>query len=223
MKFESLRQKLQVRPFLETQEIEILLEKPEHAALPRICRWVSQGKLIQLRRGKYLLTSQFQVKPADPFFISNYLYRPSYVSLYSALEYYQLIPEAVFGVQAITTRQTAIWDTKLGQFRYFSTTPERFFGYISVKLGDGEQQTALIAEPEKSLIDVCYFSTGEWTQARWEELRIQNYAEVNPARLADYAQRMKNRRVERGIQSLISLLKKRRNFEKPGPGNHSKC
>jgi predicted transcriptional regulator of viral defense system len=210
MKFESLRQKLQVRPFFETPEIESLLEKPEHAALPRICRWISQGKLIQLRRGKYLLPSKYQVKSADPFFISNYLYRPSYVSLYTALEYYQLIPETVFGVQAVTTRQTAVWDTILGQFRYFSTTPERFFGYISVKLGDGEQQTALIAEPEKVLTDVCYFSSGEWTRSRWAELRLQNYATINPARLADYAKRMKNRRVERGIQCLISLLKNKK-------------
>ena len=206
MKFESLRQKLQSRPFFETLEAEALFGKGECEALPRISRWVRQGKLIQLRRGKYLLPPRFQIKPTDPFYVSNYLFRPSYVSLFSALQYYRLIPEAVFEIQAVTTRQTATWDTVLGQFRYFSTKTDRFFGYSMVTMGDGEQQTVLIAKPERALIDICYFYSGEWTSDRWRELRLQNREKIECERLLQFAHKMKSRKVERSIQNLLKVI-----------------
>ncbi|HPC36872.1 MAG TPA: hypothetical protein P5268_09580 [Candidatus Marinimicrobia bacterium] len=208
MKFETLRQKLQKRPFFESLEIETLLGQSEQAALPRISRWVNQGKLIQLRRGKYLLPPQYQVLSANPFYISNYLYCPSYVSLYTALQYYGCIPEAVKVIQAVTTRQTASWETAIGRFQYFSIKPERFFGYTEIKFGNGEQQRALIADLEKALIDVCYFSPGEWNLNRWSELRLQHCELINLERLRDYSAQMKSIKIERSIDQLIELLRR---------------
>jgi len=61
----------------------------------RLSRWRSQGKLIQLRRGRYLLSEEHRRFEVADFYIANCLYRPSYVSLQSALEHYDMIPEAV--------------------------------------------------------------------------------------------------------------------------------
>jgi len=208
MNFDTLRQKLQTRPFFESLEIEALLGQSEEEALPRISRWVNQGKLIQLRRGKYLLPLQYQTLPANPFYISNYLYRPSYVSLYTSLQYYGCIPEAVKTIQAVTTRQTASWETAIGHFQYFSIKPERFFGYTEIKFGNGEQQRALIADLEKALIDVCYFSIGEWNLNRWSELRLQQCELINLERLRDYTTQMRSIKIERSINQLLKLLQR---------------
>jgi len=209
MKFETLQYQFKDRPFFETPEVIALFDQTERQLLPRISRWVRQGKLIRLRRGKYLLPSPYQNRPAHPYYISNYLYRPSFISLYTALQYYQCIPEEVAAIQGVTTRQTATWNTGLGRFRYFCTTPDRFFGYSKIILGDGEQQSALIADRERALIDVCYFSTGEWTRSRWTELRLQHCESIKIERLIEYTEKMKSQKLERSIRQLIELLKKR--------------
>jgi len=209
MKFEDLKYKLMDRPFFETQEAVILSGQPERQVLPRISRWVSQGKLIQLRRGKYVLAPRYQQRAPDHFYISNYLYRPSFVSLYTALQYYQCIPEEVHVIQGVTTRQTAAWGTGMGRFQYFSTTPNRFFGYSKVIMGNGEQQSALIADLERALIDVCYFSSGEWTTSRWLELRLQNCELINIKKLLEYTGLMESRKLECSIHQLIEFLNNR--------------
>lgn len=112
-------------------------------------------------------------------------------------------------IQAVTTRQTVNWANDFGRFRYFSTKPERFFGYTEIKLGNGEQQNALIADPEKVLIDICYFSAGEWNVNRWSELRLQHLEIIDTARLHDYSARMKSLKIERSINQLLKLLSNR--------------
>ncbi len=209
MKFETLQYQFKNRPFFETPEVIALFDQTERQVLPRISRWVRQGKLIQLRRGKYLLPSRYQNRPAHPYYISNYLYRPSFISLYTALQHYQCIPEEVAVIQGVTTRQTATWETGLGRFQYFYTIPDRFFGYSKIILGDGEQLSALIADPERALIDVCYFSAGEWTISRWSELRLQHCELIKVERLIEYTEKMRSQKLERSIRQLIELLKKR--------------
>lgn len=205
MNINRLRQKLADRPFFESPELAALFDQSAAAVLPRLSRWVHQGKLIKLRRGRYLLPPQYQRRLAAPEYIANYLYRPSYVSMYSALQYYNLIPETVNLYQSITTRQTAFWDTPAGRFQYLSTGPERFFGYTPTRLGNTRQQTALMADPEKALIDVCYFTNGDWTSRRWSELRLQNCHLINRDKLLEYATRMNSRKIDIGIKQLINF------------------
>jgi len=206
MKYEELERIFKTRPFFETYELVTLFNEPEPQIMSRISRWVKQGKLIRLRRGKYLLASPYQKKGADLFYISNYLYTPSFISLFTALQHYHCIPEEVHVIQAITTRQTAAWDTSIGRFRYFSTVPDRFFGYSKMSLGDSEQQNAYIADVERALVDICYFSTGEWEQKRWSELRLQNVERFSADRLQEYAGRLKSQKVQRGIRQLLDYL-----------------
>ncbi len=206
MKFEEIEHRFNNRPFFETIELVTLFDEPESQIMSRISRWVKQGKLIRLRRGKYLLAPLYQKKGVDTFCISNYLYTPSFVSLFTALQHYQCIPEEVHVIQAITTRQTAAWNTSVGRFQYFSTMPERFFGYSKMSLGDSEQQNAYVADVERALVDICYFSTGEWALERWSALRVQNIERISADRLQEYATRLKSPKVQRGIGQLREYL-----------------
>lgn len=206
MKFEDLIQQFKTRPFFETSELLVLFDEPEAQIMARLSRWVKQNKLLQLRRGKYLLADSYQKYPADPFYISNYLYPPSFISLYTALHYYGCIPEEVHRIQAVTSRQTKSWDTHLGRFQYVSTQPDRFFGYTRVVLGRGEQQLAYIADLERALLDVCYFSTGEWTPSRWKELRLQNVDQIDLKRLQDITSDLKSLKLSQGVSHLIHYL-----------------
>ncbi|NOZ74868.1 MAG: hypothetical protein GXO90_05745 [FCB group bacterium] len=204
MKYDELIQKFAQRPFFETGELLTLFDEPELQVMARLSRWVSDGKLIRLRRGKYLLPTLYQKEPAHPFYISNYLYTPSYISFYSALQYYQMIPEHVPRIQALTTKQTASWDTILGAFSYSSAKQSRFFGYTLHTLGTGSQQRAYIATPEKALLDICLSQAGEWTEKRWLGLRLNNMELIHAEVLDEYVCRLNRTKAYRAIQALTS-------------------
>src|SRR5271169_3255224 len=71
----------------------------------RLVEWQHKGYVRKLVN-KWYFFSECVVDDHLLFRMSNCIYRPSYVSLESALAYYHLIPEAVYTQKAITTRKT---------------------------------------------------------------------------------------------------------------------
>lgn len=210
MKFRTLVEAFGDRPFFESREIVALFDEPPLQVQARLSRWVKRGWLIQLRRGKYLLANGYRREEPSVYFISNYLYRPSYVSLYSALEFHGLIPEAVEVVQAVTTRHGKEWSTFLGRFRYDSLKRERFWGYrdysSTAETTGFKQKKFLLALPEKAMIDLFYLYEGEWTRERIGELRFQNLEQMNPEVLVESARRFDSPKVSRAVERFLSLF-----------------
>jgi len=101
-------------------EIELLL-----AGIPnpdpfkvQISRWEKAGKLIQLKRGVYLLADAYRkIEVYEPY-IASILEKPSYLSLEKALEHYDLIPEAVSVYTSVTTKRPAKFSSPVGIFSY---------------------------------------------------------------------------------------------------------
>ena len=210
MKYDDLLKTFSNRPFFETADLLTLFPEEESQILPRLSRWVAAGKLVRLRRGKYLLPSHYQTPAPHPFYISNYLYSPSYVSLYTALEYYKLIPEHTQVIQAVTTRDTRAWKTSLGSFHYQSLKTNRFSGYGLIQVGNHSQQRALIASPEKALVDLCLLNSGEWDVERWRSLRMQNTANLDPDVLSVFSTDIPSKKLTRGMEALIQYLRETR-------------
>ena len=187
----------------------MLFDEPPSQVQARLSRWVSQDRLIQLRRGKYLLRPADRRQEASLYFVSNYLYRPSYVSLLSALEFHGLIPEAVGVVQAVTTRRRNHWETPLGRFHYDSLDRNRFWGYreyTSTAVTPVPLQARfLLAVPEKALIDLFYLYPGEWTRERIEEMRFQNLDELSHDQLLLAAVRFESPKVRRAVHFLTEV------------------
>lgn len=209
MKFQNLVQTFRDRPFLETREVEALFDEPPLQIQARLSRWVQQGRLVQLRRGKYLLSKAYRREEPSLYLISNYLSRPSYVSLYSALEFHGLIPEAVAVIQAVTAQHGRKWQTPLGEFHYYSLKPSRFWGYrestSARDLPVSSQKKFLLAVPEKALIDLFYLYEGEWTPERIEELRLQNLEQIDPGLLMESAGKFQSLKVSRAVDRLLQI------------------
>ena len=206
MKYDNLLECLSNRPFFETADLLTLFNESEKQILPRLSRWVRQEKLIRLRRGKYMLPERYQKQAPHPFYISNYLYSPSYISLFTALEYYKLIPEHTPMIQAVTTRDTRHWQTPYGNFQYHSLKTDRFSGYRMIQLGDHSQPGALMATPEKALIDICLLNSGEWNLKRWGSLRLQHTEVLDTDVLIEEASRIPSRKLARGVTAFIQYL-----------------
>lgn len=125
----------------------------------KISEMINKGELIALRRGLYVAGPELDLPIPDRFVIANHLRGPSYISLESALSYWNLIPERVYEVSSVTTKTTASYNTPLGRFSFqHLSTPYYSFGIRSVRLTP--LQTALIASPEKAVCDKIILTSG---------------------------------------------------------------
>ncbi|MBN2097694.1 MAG: hypothetical protein JW714_04360 [Candidatus Omnitrophica bacterium] len=187
-------------PFIET---EILLAgmSDAKAVKVQISRWQQVGKIIQLKRGVYLLAAPYRkVKIFEPS-LASVLKKPSYLSLEKALEYYDLIPEAVPVYTSVTTKRPRRFTSAAGIFDYRHIKTALFWGYSSVTVN---QQTGFIASPEKALLDFFYLKGVKVSVEYLSELRLQNVSKIDLQRLFDYGRRFK----KPGILSVCAVIEK---------------
>ena len=125
----------------------------------KISEMIKSGELISLRRGLYVPGPEFDLPIPNGFVIANHLRGPSYISLESALSYWDLIPERVHEISSVSTKTSKIYQTSLGRFSFqHLATPYYSFGIRSIRLT--EFQTAMIASPEKALCDKIVLTAG---------------------------------------------------------------
>jgi len=174
------------------------------ANIPRqLSRWVSSGRLIQLRKGLYTLAEPYcKIKP-HPFLIANKMKRASYVSMQSALVYHGLIPEYVPSVTSVSTGRPERVSTLLGNyiFRHIKTT--WFYDYRNIDIGQG--QSAFIASPEKALLDLVYLTPGSDNIAYLTELRLQNAEVLDLTRMIQLAEKSGSHKLIRAARKIEYL------------------
>lgn len=193
MKFEELLSLAQAWPVIESKNLVACGHEPRALAV-QLSRWVDQGRLMRLRRGLYLLRPPYQrVRPSRAY-VANLLSRPSFVSFESGLAFHGLIPEDTPLVQSVTTGRPRGFVTELGDFAYRHVAPTRFFGYREYPTEVG---SALIATPERALLDLLYFAKGPWDEARVRELRLQNLEGLDLDRLESQAKRFDSPRLRK--------------------------
>lgn len=166
-----------------TRDIEKLFPKFDTR---RLVEWQRKG-YIQKLINKWYLFADVPMNERLRYRISNCLYRPSYISLESALSHYGLIPEAVYSVQNITTRKTIAYDTIAGTFNYRSIKAHLFFGY---EVDNSQTIPLLIASPEKAILDYLYLNHQLNNTEDIEGLRLNltTFNEtINKDRLTSYA------------------------------------
>jgi hypothetical protein len=88
----------------------------------------------------------------EPFLIANHLRGPSYVSLESALSYWNMIPERAYETSSVTIKTSKLYKTPVGRFSYQQLKiPYYSYGIKNIKYSS--KQTILIASREKALCD----------------------------------------------------------------------
>jgi predicted transcriptional regulator of viral defense system len=163
----------------------------------QLSRWTAAGRLVQLRRGVYAFGQAEAVgrRTPEPFGLANRLVRASYVSTESALAYHGLIPEYVPVVTSVTARRPGRFDTPLGSFVYRHVKPAMLWGYRSVPVT--REATALIADPEKALVDLFYLEPASAAPEFLDGLRLQNLDRIDLEGLVGMATRTGLARVVR--------------------------
>jgi len=132
-------------------------------------RWVRQGYLVKLRNGYYSFPEYLGDRDFA-FFVANRIYRPSYISLHTALAFYGLIPESVIQITSVSSMKTVTFENRFGTYTYQTLQPKLMFGYDARALPGN--RTLLFATPEKALLDLLYLYPFYNSAQEMEALRM---------------------------------------------------
>ncbi len=202
MRYEKLQEIVGDEPLFETGLL--LAGDVDPASVRRqLSRLTASGRLLQLRRGLYALAPPYRKVKPHPFLVANHIVRPSYVSLQSALAHHGIIPEHVPVVTSVTTSRPGLWNTALGDFAYRHIKKELFFGYYVEDLGGG--QTAMVATPEKALLDLLYLQPASDREAYLQELRLENLESLDLDSLQDLAEDASSPKLRRAVNRLEKM------------------
>ena len=168
-----------------------------------LVRWTSQGLLIRLRQGYYTFP-EYKEKPGYSYYFANRIYRPSYISLHTALSFYDIIPEAVTQITSITSMKTASFTNSFGDYVYRTVKDELMFGYDLKSVAD--DLTFAIATPAKALTDLLYLYPFYNSEKELQELRLDEdylHEKMDKQLLNEFAMRFKSKALEHRIERLI--------------------
>ena len=178
-----------------------------------LTRWTKKGLLFRLRQEWYAFPELLQ-RPDFARYIAGRIYRPSYISLHTALSIYGLIPEAVSSITSVSTLKTARFENAFGQYTYQNVKPELFFGYKPVLLPlntaiiNAPKQAWMLAHPEKALLDLLYLYPFYNSEEEIEQLRLDDdymTGELNLGRLSEYQEKIGNKALDARVKILLKI------------------
>lgn len=178
--------------------------------LMNLVRWQEKGYILKIRNRWYVFNDVESSENIE-WLAANLIYAPSYISLHTALSWYNLIPEMIATTTSVTTRKTNRFSTPLGSFDYHSIKPELFvFGYVFEDMdstGNGAGRQILVATPQKSLLDFFYINSFYNTERDIQDLRL-NETELEKIIVPEfyqYLERYQSKALDKRIQKLTKL------------------
>jgi len=171
----------------------------------RLVEWQNKGYIKKIV-DKYYVFSDTEMNDELLYFISNRIYQPSYISLETALRYYNLIPENVYTVTAVSSKRTYLFSSGIANFQYRKIKPGLIFGYKAIK---NKNFTYKIAEIEKNILDYFYLNPQIKTKEHFEEMRfnssefLENY---DNEKLMKYLEVFSNKSLSKRIKNFISFI-----------------
>ena len=158
MKYPELR-KLSTRPYFTYEDVSDTLRITPASAKVLCSRYVEKGLFIRLKKNLYILREKWTQNLSQDFFrLSNMLQVPSYISLMSALSYYDVTTQVQRGIiESICIKRTLKKEIDDVSFFFYKIRNDLFFDFIK----DGD---FFIATKEKAFLDAVYlYSFGKYT------------------------------------------------------------
>lgn len=135
-----------------------------------ISRFLKRKEIYRLKNGLYVSADFFYKnmnRISYAFYLANIIRTPSYVSSWTALQYYNLTTEAIHSVTSVTPKVTRDYKTRAGNFAYQSINKELFSDFFLKK----EKFDFFIASPGKALFDLLYFKTRQFRGLTLEKIK----------------------------------------------------
>ena len=155
----------------------------------------------------YLMSDLYSKMPAHPFAVANALKKASYVSLQSALAHHGMIPEFVPVTTSVTTGRPEELSTPMGRFQFRHVNVGLFSGFGEMEVA--RDQMALLASPEKALVDLLYLTPHSDRVDYLRELRLERPRGLDLEGLHAIVERYRSAKIERAVERLLELWENR--------------
>ena len=135
------------------QDVAKILSISEDSARVLCTRYVKQKYLIRPKRNFYILKERWDnITPNQRLELANILQVPSYISLMTALSFYEYTTQVQQKfIESISLYRTFTKDIEGVVFNYSRIKRDYYFGF-------SKKNNIFIAFPEKALIDSLYLS-----------------------------------------------------------------
>lgn len=179
MQFQQVVYKRAKTPFFTTGEIERSFRRLGVNSVQVsgvLNRAVKRDDLIRLRSGVFCLPKKHRKRLISPYELLEKLDPMAYLSHVTALSHYELIPEAVGQITALSVKTIngqEVFDTPVGRYKFFKVPREvTSFGIDMVVLAAGISYR--IATPLKAILDYAYLRKIVWKSREhlYHDLRI---------------------------------------------------
>lgn len=172
--------------------------------LMNLVRWQKKGYISKLRNRWYVFNDTESRENVE-WLAANLIYAPSYISLHTALSWYNLIPEMIATTTSVTTLKTNKFSTPLGNFDYHNLKPDIFgFGYVleNIDAHRIRSRKIMVATPQKAILDFFYINSFYNSEQDFIDLRL-NESELSKYLNEDFyksIERYQNKALERKIR-----------------------
>jgi len=172
-----------------------------------LVRWQKKGYILKLRNRWYAFNDTESHENLE-WLVANLIYAPSYISLHTALSWYNLIPEMVVHTTSVSTRKTNKFSTPLGVFDYHRIKPELFgFGYSldnmdAYRSKNNNSRKIMVATPQKAILDFFYINNFYSSEKDMVDLRLNEtvLAEIINEELYSYLSKYNSKALETRIR-----------------------
>ena len=170
-----------------------------------LTHWVKKGYLLRLKNGCFTF-SDYIGKPDVAYLFANKMYQPSYISLHSALAYYEMIPEAIVQITSVSSLKTVSFTNQFGSFAYKNVKSNLMFGYELRQYN--KKQNILFATPEKAILDLLYLypfynNEQEITELRLDEDFLQE--DLNVELLKEFTEKFESKALSKRVKILLKI------------------
>lgn len=174
--YKNLLEQLKSLPYFSRDTVQHLGRQLglTHASVGTyISRFLRRKEVYRLKRGLYISVDFFDKHKGDfsyPFYLANIIRKPSYVTSWAALQYYNLTTESICTITSITPKVTREYKTKAGNFTYQSIKKSLFSDFILVN--EAGKFDFFIASPAKALFDLLYFKTSQLRGIPFDKIKV---------------------------------------------------
>ena len=175
-----------------------------------LVRWQEKGYILKVRNRWYAFNDAESPENME-WLAANLIYSPSYISLHTALSWYNLIPEMIATTTSVTTRKTNKFATPLGSFDYHSIKSGLFgFGYVLEDMDPSGKKTSrqiMLATPQKAILDFFYINSYYNTEKEIENLGLNEteLANIINPEFYQYLGKYQSQALDRRIRTMIKL------------------
>jgi predicted transcriptional regulator of viral defense system len=140
--------------FLSIKDIANILSISKESAKVTASRYADKGYLLRLKRDFYITENKFEnLNEQELFRLANILQTPSYVSLTTALSYYNISTQQQRNyIESIALKRTKQFQVKKTDFHFILVKKEFYYGFVLT-------DNFFIATPEKALADAVYLTS----------------------------------------------------------------